>query len=285
MRTTRITASLALIALGGTGIALASATAASAHTPEVDSTCTTLTVALANYSTSNDNAKPNSITVSIDDETVADSAFGAGFTGSYDFDDKTVAHHYEVVIDSVDNAYDRTFSGDSVVCASLAPPVVPTDAKAELSTTPAACGKAGTLVLGDVQNAEWQTPSATIGPADYSVTATAKEGHTFPDGTNTLTLTGTLGGALDAAVAPCATTPPTPPAATPPVSTPPVATPTVPAATPTVPVATPAVPVSTNGQLAETGLDASSAAALAGGLAAMGGLALALVRLRSRLRA
>jgi len=272
MRITRLIAGLALVSLGGTGIALASATAASAHTPEVDATCETLTVALVNYSTGNQNAKPNSITVSIDDETVEESAFGAGFTGSYDFADKTVAHHYEVVIDSVDNAYDRTFTGDSVPCLPPTPPVVPADAKAELSTTPAACGVAGTLVLGEVRNAEWGTPTATTGPADYSVTATATEGHTFADGKTTLTLTGTLEGALDTAVAPCTTTPPTtPPAVTPPAPTP--------------PVSTQAVPVSSNGQLAETGFDASSAAGLAGGLAALGALALGLLRLRSRLRA
>jgi hypothetical protein len=257
----RIMTTIALAALGGTALALASASAASAHTPEVESTCTTLTVTLTNYSTSNENAKPNTVTVSIDDQTVEESTFGAGFTDSYTFDDKTVAHHYEVTIDSVDNAYDRTFSGDSEPCLPPAPPVLPNNARAELSTTPAACGVAGTLVLGAVKNAEWGTPTATTGPANYSVTATATEGHVFGDGEPSMTLTGTLEGALDTTVAPCAT---------PPASTPPVATVTVPA--------------SPTGQLAETGLDAGSVVGLAGGLAAAGGLALALLRLRSRLR-
>lgn len=117
--------SLALAGLAGTGLAVAASTPAFAHTPEVASTCEGMTVTLENYETGTSDEKPNTLSVSIDGNVVDSPTFGSGFTQSYPFADKTVAHSYEVVIDAVGTEYDRTFSGDSTPCVETTPPTTP----------------------------------------------------------------------------------------------------------------------------------------------------------------
>ena len=163
----------------------------------MSATCSTLTVALSNYS--NDD-EPNSITVSIDSDTVEDARFGSTFDASYPLGDATVAHDYLVTIDAPGAAYDREFAGSSTPCEAE----VATDASAALAVTPATCDTSGTLVLGESRNATWGEPTATTGPAQFSVTATADEDHAFADGEVTKTFTGAIEGRLDPAAAPCA---------------------------------------------------------------------------------
>lgn len=124
-RSTRIITTLTLAAVGGTGLALGAMAPAFAHTPEVASTCEGMTVTLQNYETGGSDAKPNTLSVTIDDTLVDSPAFGSNFTQSYPFEDDTVAHHYEVVIDAVGTEYDRTFTGDSTPCKETTPPTTP----------------------------------------------------------------------------------------------------------------------------------------------------------------
>lgn len=68
------------------------------------------------------------------------------------------------------------------------------DASASVHTTPASCDGPEMLALDDAVNATWGEPDRNTGPGDYSVTATAKDGHLFADGSKTATFTGTLAG-------------------------------------------------------------------------------------------
>jgi len=192
-----LTVALATGILAAGASAVTAPTPASAHTPEVSATCSTLTVALTNYS---NDKNPNSISVSIDSETVEETRFGSAFDATYPLGDTTAAHDYLVRIDAPGKAYDREFAGSSVPCeAEVAP-----DASAALAVTPATCDTTGTLVLGESKNATWGEPTATTGPAKFSVTATADEDHAFSDGARTKTFTGAIEGRLDPAEAPCA---------------------------------------------------------------------------------
>jgi len=74
-----------------------------------------------------------------------------------------------------------------VTCGEL-----PKDASAVVSTTTPTCETGSSLVLGAIVNATWGIPVIT--GSNYSVTATASAGHLFPNGQNSLTLTGTLAG-------------------------------------------------------------------------------------------
>jgi hypothetical protein len=177
--------------------ALTTPTQASAHTPAVSATCSALTVALTNYGNAN---TPNTITVAIDSENVEDARFGSTFTESYPLGDSAEAHDYIVSVDAPGSQYDREFAGSSVPCE----PEVAKNASVELSVTPPTCDSSGTLVLGDSENATWGAPTASTGPAQYRVTATADPNHAFPDGALTKTFTGALEGPLDPDAAPCA---------------------------------------------------------------------------------
>jgi hypothetical protein len=227
-RTHRLT-SLALAAtLLGTALVAAVAAPAAAHTPSASATCSTLSVSLQYYASTNENPKPNTVSVSIDRGSATSQAFGSSFVRDFSLGDSTKAHSWRVVIDAVDNGYDRTIEGTSTPC----PAPLPRDAVASVQITPPTCTAGGTLVLDRAANATWGTPTATAGPAAYSVTATAASGHLFDDGTAKRVFTGSLAGPLDAASATCA---PTPPVVTRPVVTKPTAPTRPPVVTPTVP--------------------------------------------------
>ena len=220
-------ASLALAAtLLGTALVAAVAAPAVAHTPSASATCTTLTVSLQSYNSSRDKPKPNTVSISIDGSPVDSQSFGKSFAHDYPLGDSTRAHTWRVVIDAVDNGYDRTFDGTSKPC----PAPLPKDAAASVHTTPPTCAAAGTLVLDSPVNATWSTPTGATGPSQYSVTATATRGHLFDDGTTSRVFTGSLPAALDASSEACKPT--TPPVVVPPpviVTPPPVVTPPKPA--------------------------------------------------------
>jgi hypothetical protein len=194
-----LTLAAGVVALGASTVAVSAP--ASAHTPEASATCSTLTVALDNYSVGNNGAMVNSVTVEIDSELVEETRFGASLHEDYPLGDTTVAHDYLVEIDASGTRYDREFSGTSTPCVLA----VVADAAADLTTTPPTCDTDGALVLGAPQNATWGIPSAVTGPGQYAVTATATAGHVFADGTATKSFSGTLDGRLDAAQPPCAT--------------------------------------------------------------------------------
>ena len=173
---------------------------ANAHTPEASATCSTLTVDLKSYDIGNDGAFVNSIRVEIDSELVEEADFGTSLRETYPLGDQEVAHDYRVEVDARGTQYDREFTGTSVPCVKEPAP----DAGAAVSVTPSTCDTNGTLVLGEITNATWGVPTATTGPGDYSVTATAVVEHVFPDGASTQTFTGTLEGMLDSNTTQCA---------------------------------------------------------------------------------
>ncbi|MBG6237381.1 LPXTG-motif cell wall-anchored protein [Mycetocola sp. CAN_C7] len=197
----------ASILFGAALVLAAGAAPASAHTPEVDATCESVTLTLENYGHTPEAPTPNTVTVTIDGVEQENTAFGAGFAASYDFDDVAVGHEWAVVVDAADDTYDRSFDGTTEPCA----PAVPADASATVTVEPPTCDIPARLVLGDVVNATWSTPTATTGPADYSVVATADEGHLFASGETTETFSGRLDGQLDSVEAGCATLPGTVP--------------------------------------------------------------------------
>jgi hypothetical protein len=190
---------LAAVTLAG-GASLAVAAPASAHTPEASATCSTLTVALANYSVAPDGSFINTVSVEIDSTVVDDEEFGTSMRETYPLGDSAVAHDYLVEVDASGTQYDREFAGTTVPCKREVAP----DASAVLSVAPATCDTNGTLTLGDVKNATWGTPTTAVGPGQYAVTATAVAGHVFADGTTGKSFAGTLDGRLDPDVAPCA---------------------------------------------------------------------------------
>jgi hypothetical protein len=245
------TLAVGALALGSTAVAVAAP--ASAHTPEATATCSSLDVALENYSVGRNGDFINSVRVEVDSTVVGESDFGKSHRESYALGDPTVAHDYLVEVDASGTQYDREFSGSSVPCPRAAAP----DANVAVSVVPPTCDTAGSLVLGEPVNATWGAPTAVAGPGRYSVAATAAAGHTFADGATVKDFAGVLAGVLDPAlcvavvvppvvvppVVPPVVTPPvvTPPVVTPPVVTPPVVTPPVDPPT-TVIVVTPEVP-------------------------------------------
>lgn len=188
--------------------ALVAPTAAVAHTPAVLANCSTLTVSLKSYETRNDNPKPNSITVTVDDTVIAQESFGNSYAKNFAFNDQTKAHSWKVVIDALGTSFDRTDRGTSTPCTPPTPTPTPQAATAALSVTPASCTTGETLVLGTVTNARWETPTATTGPAAYSVTARADDGARFDDGHRSKSFSGNLAGPLDPTKAPCYVPPP-----------------------------------------------------------------------------
>jgi hypothetical protein len=150
-------------------------------------------VKLDSYESSRNNPNPNSVRITIDGSQVLSESFGNSFSRGFTFTDATKAHSWTVVVDAPGSQWDKTLSGTSSPCA----PTTVADASAELSVTSATCSSPGSLVLGTVRFATWGTPSATTGPANYTVTATATKGHTFSDGKNTKSFTGSIPGTLD----------------------------------------------------------------------------------------
>jgi hypothetical protein len=197
----------AALGLSLAGAGMIAAPAAVAHTPAVSVDCDTLSVELTAYDSSGTDSTPNTVTVSIDGTKADSEQFGREFSRAYLLGDNTRSHSYEVVVDAEGTAYDKHFIGSSNPCPAPAPVK---DAAAAVAVTPATCDSPGRLVLGDAVNAVWDSTSAVVGPADYSVTATARKGHVFPDGKTTAVFTGTVQGLLDQAKAPCATPTPTP---------------------------------------------------------------------------
>lgn len=73
------------------------------------------------------------------------------------------------------------------------------DATASVTVTPATCEAPASLAYGETNHATLSgTPNGTVGPADYTVTATADEGHLNADGLASWTVaSGTLSGVLE----------------------------------------------------------------------------------------
>ena len=185
-------------------LSVASPAAAAAPPPTITSECAQLTVTFGGYPVAVDDPTPNRVIIDVDGAPFAEESFGAAATFVYDLGAVDVAHTWSVHIDALNASFDPTFTGATTPCA--APPLL--DASAALDTTPADCDEPEKLVLGSVVNAQWGTPSATTGEADYTVTATANDGHRFDDGEVTHEFAGHLDGVLAADDPECYVAPP-----------------------------------------------------------------------------
>lgn len=193
----RILAAL-LLALA---LVVAAPIAASAHTPNLSATCSTLSVNLQYYHATQYEPTPNIVIVSVDGVVVLDTHFGQSLTTSFPLGDATLPHTWSVTIDAVDAGYDSTTTGTTTPCA----PAVPRDASAAVVLSVATCTAGETVALGALANAEWGDLETTA--TTYSVTATAIANHLFDDGMPTRVLSGTLSGPLLMSSPECAPAP------------------------------------------------------------------------------
>lgn len=118
----KILAAFAALTLGLSGV-LALAAPASAHTPNVTSSCSNLNVTLTSYG-SNDT---NTVKVTIDDNVKTDQEFDTSFSKDYALDSK-VSHTYEVVVKSSEDptgskGWTKTFTGTTTPCQPEHTPV------------------------------------------------------------------------------------------------------------------------------------------------------------------
>jgi len=182
-------------------VAVGVALPASAHTPNVSVTCSAVSVNLQNYQTKPGDPTPNTVKVTLNSTVVLNTtAFGASFTGKYDFPSSAAGQTYKVEVKAFDDSdgsrgWTKTFQGNN------GSGCVATDASATVNKTAPTCSSAELLVLGDHINSTWGTPVYTNnqdGTRSYSVVATADSGHTFASGNGvsnsgkTKTFTGTL---------------------------------------------------------------------------------------------
>ncbi|WP_407320321.1 hypothetical protein UQW22_07665 [Isoptericola halotolerans] len=127
----------ATLALGGL---VATATPASAHTPDIDVDCENLTVELWAYADAGQHSwwhsekhgkkhgsddKKNTVTVTVNGEVEIDETFGKSFKRSVELD-PTKANDWTVEVDAWDNdAYDLDKSGTTEPCAAPSPTPTP----------------------------------------------------------------------------------------------------------------------------------------------------------------
>ncbi|MCU1515072.1 MAG: hypothetical protein JWO10_2162 [Microbacteriaceae bacterium] len=161
--------SVATLAVGLAVVAVASP--ASAHTPTVTPSCTSLTVKLVSYEATG-SATPNKVTVTIDNNQVENANYGTTFPQkSYPFTPSSTAHQWKVVVDAVGTDYDRTWTGTTTPCVVAAAPVF----------APAACTGPGTAIAGGytitaTTGAKYQSKIdssgwSDIGPGNHPVAA------------------------------------------------------------------------------------------------------------------
>jgi hypothetical protein len=161
--------------------------------PSITSTCTTITVSLTGYPSTEAQPTPNRAIVTIDDVAQPTELFGDTLVREYEVFPYAV-HTWSVYIDALGASFDPTFTGVTSPCE---PPRVIQDAAAAVAVSDPTCDSAAILTLLPPANATWGVPTATVGPADYEVTAWAVDGHAFASGESTSTITGTLAGPLD----------------------------------------------------------------------------------------
>ena len=138
-------ATASVVALVSGGLVLASAGAASAHTPELTVTCDSIQLDLTNYP-----AEGNFLTAVLDGQDLS-GPFGNQFHSGSIALDPTVPHTWTILIDSSDGyAYDKDLSGSSSEDCIPDEPEIPTQPEDETSTiisTPVTDCEAGTITV------------------------------------------------------------------------------------------------------------------------------------------
>ena len=196
---TRTSATLAAVLIGGS--ILAASPAAAAQPPRISASCETLSVELQDYPSSETAPTPNTVTVSVDGDVVANEAFGSSYTAALPVGDATVAHDWSVTISALGASFNPTFTGTSTPCE----PEPQWNATAAAAVSLASCASGAQVVLGDISNAAWG-PVESDG-VSYSVTAVADPGHLFDDGLPERVFSGPLAAALPASSPDCAPAP------------------------------------------------------------------------------
>ncbi len=209
----RMLAAIAAAALLVSGAVLGFATSASAHTGDLNATAycnpqtgeyeVTYTLTIANtglsgtswwrVGTTSFDGTPSSNAGMTDNPTVATAG-----SGNYPLTTITLpgnstqapwAYAWSEWTDGYKYGSD---GGDIALLGDCTKPDEPI-ADAALSFTPPTCTTGGTVAEGTLTHATWTTPLSVDG-ANYSATATADEGYTFPDGSKTKPFSGTLPG-------------------------------------------------------------------------------------------
>ncbi|PFG44584.1 LPXTG-motif cell wall-anchored protein [Isoptericola jiangsuensis] len=123
------TVATATLALGGL---VATATAAAAHTPDVDAVCGSLSINLTQYADSRD-GRDNTVTVVVDGGEILRESFGREFRTKLELTEDE-AHQWTVSIDAWDDdAWDWNMSGDLAACVEPGPEPTP-EVEPELET-------------------------------------------------------------------------------------------------------------------------------------------------------
>ena len=171
-------ASAVALALGLALIAVASP--ASAHTPVITATCSSLTVSLSNYAADAAHPQANTVAVTVDGAPVTDPAvttFANAYTHTWSFD-SAKSHTYTVTVVAWDNyTYDVHRSGAIDPCVT---PAAPTFSEPTCTTAN------GSYAIPDTANVVYSvngsavtgTQSAAPG-SSVTITATAKAGFTL----------------------------------------------------------------------------------------------------------
>ncbi len=166
----RIIAVLATATLA-IGLALGAATAASAHNPNYDPTCTGFSFNMTSWGA----GKSNYITFTVDGTKLEDrTKFGDNFVKTYDFAklgiDPTAAHSWSWSVDAQDDGWDRSASGTWIPCAN-------TGLTCEVSTL----YKGSALTNGDHINMNVVYPNGNGGSSDvFQVNASVDKAQTPP---------------------------------------------------------------------------------------------------------
>jgi hypothetical protein len=102
----------ALVITGAAAGVVGMAGAASAHTPAVTSTCTTLTVDLKDYvAPHNGDATPNHVTVTVDGQQQLDQDYATAFSRTFDYANSFVSNSYDVQVTAWDDPADVNGNG------------------------------------------------------------------------------------------------------------------------------------------------------------------------------
>lgn len=188
-RPTRAVSVLVVLLFAAFGITLATASAASAHTPAANLTCTSWSFGATGYSANED----NTYSYSVDGATPVTGHFRTSF-GTFRGTFPTGSGNHTLVGYVYQNndpkaSYSHTYNLSTKDCETITTVPVP---GAPTPTAPTCTTNGELIVPPSTDSVTWtSTPSGT-GPGMYTLTATATAHHVFSDGKTTETYTVTV---------------------------------------------------------------------------------------------
>lgn len=166
----------------GLGGAVALASPASAHVPNITASCDGVHLSATAY----DGSKANTWEVNIGGVEQS-GTFGSTYDHVFPVPQAGATTHWSATIQAYNGTYKDAESGDVGPCGT-AP--TPKDATAAITVTPATCDADGSAAWTGVNNATTSVLDQTVG--DHNGTATATQDHAFSDGSATLTVPYTI---------------------------------------------------------------------------------------------